>query len=262
VAQRQQSGAEIKMKLLTNRGPVATVSARAVEPAGERQAAMLEAGKALVNANSRVAELTQTLNLLMGEPLETQLELAEPEPMIETISSGGPVQQAVDSNPEVVEAQQSLVKARAAAQLSKLEYMPAVGAIWGYSRQTVIPALPGDFSFVGFMATWNVFDFGKRERTVSERTTQVRMAETNLELVRAKVAASVQKASLDVQRTRRIMQLTRQVATMSATMEANYPGSGLEAKAARAQSEAEMYQAELDYRVAYAELKRAMGAAK
>jgi outer membrane protein TolC len=98
----------------------------------------------------------------------------------------------------VVEAQETLVKARAASRWSKLDYVPDVAGLWGYSYQTVIPARPRDFSFVGFMATWNVFDFGKRERTMSERSTQMKMAEANLALVRAKVAASTQKASLDV----------------------------------------------------------------
>jgi outer membrane protein TolC len=213
----------------------------------------------VVTANSQVTELTQSLNTLMGLPLDTQLELADPPPVIEPISSGQPTQQAIDKNPEVVEAQETLVKARAASHLSKLDYMPDVAGLWGYSYQTVIPALPRDFSFVGFMATWNVFDFGKRERTMSERSTQVKMAETNLALVRAKMAASTQKASLDVQRTRRILELTRRVASIYRAMPADYQTASLEMTATRAEAEGEMFQAELDYRLACAELKQALG---
>ena len=215
--------------------------------------------KAVVNAKSQVTELTQSLNTLMGLPLDTQLELADPPPLIEPISSGLPTQQSIDGNPEVVEAQETLVKARAASRLSKLDYVPDVAGLWGYSYQTAIPALPRDFSFVGFMATWNVFDFGKRERTMSERSTQVKMAETNLALVRAKVAASTQKASLDVQRTRRILELTRRVASMYRAMPADYQTANLEITGSRAEAEGEMFQAELDYRLACAEFKRTMG---
>ena len=135
------------------------------------RACRFEAAKAVVTATSQVAELTQSLNTLMGLPCDTQLELADPPPLLEPISSGQPTQQAIDRNPEVVEAQETLVKARAASHLSKLDYVPEVAGLWGYSYQTVIPLLPRDFSFVGFMATWNVFDFGKRERTISERST-------------------------------------------------------------------------------------------
>ena len=104
-----------------------------------------------------------------------------------------------------------------------------------------------------------MFDWGKRERLVQERDTQVRMAELNVDLVRAKVAASVQKASLDLQRTRRIMQLTRQVAQLSRTGPAAYKPGDPDARAALAQVEADMYQADLDYRIAYTELQRALG---
>jgi outer membrane protein TolC len=132
-------------------------------------------------------------------------------------------------------------------------------AIWGYSYQTGIPLLPRDFSFVGVLASWNVFDFGKRERTVKERDTGVRMAEINLELVRAKVAASLNKASFDLQRTRRTLQLTRKVASMYQAVPAHYQAASLETREAQTQAEMEMFQAELDYRLAYAELKRVRG---
>jgi outer membrane protein TolC len=159
-------------------------------------------------------------------------------------------QQAIASNVEVVEAEQAVVKARAAAKLSKLEYVPDVAVIGAYSYQTAIPLLPRDFSFIGVVATYNLFDFGKRENIVSEHKTQLSMAEANLELVKAKVAATVQKSFLDLDHVRQIRDLTRQIAVM-------YHSSS-EAKISLAETEANMYQAEFDYRVAFAQLKHAI----
>ena len=85
------------------------------------------------------------------------------------------------------------------------------------------------------------------------------MAEMNLELVRAKVAAGGQKAALDLQRARRIMDLTRQVASLYQSQPVAFQPVSLEAKAARVQLEIDEFQAELDYRMAYAELKRSAG---
>ena len=258
IAQRQLVAAEVKTKMLAAPARLASL-APPPEPSPERQVALLEATKAVVTANSQVTELTQSLNTLMGLPADTQLDLADPPPLIEDTSSGPPAQPMIDRNPEVVEAQQTLTKARAAARLSKLDYVPDVAGLWGYSVQNAIPALSHDFSFGGFMASWNVFDFGKREKTMQERSTEVRMAEVNLELVRAKVAASSQKASLDLQRMRRILELTRRVASMYRAMPADYQTTSLEGTAARAQAEIEIYQAELDYRLAYSEFQRARG---
>lgn len=256
IAQREQMVAEIKVTMLQS-------STELVSLAGSgstKEADAIEAMKSLETAKAQVADSTRALNTLMGLPPDTLLELETPPPVVETISTGGtPPAQAIDKSPEVIEAQQTLEKAKAAERVAKLEYVPAVAGLWGYSYQTAIPALPRDFSFVGFVATWNVFDFGKRERTISERTTQVKMAETNLALVRAKVTETIQKAFLDVQRTRRIMELTRRVASMYEHRPALYRTVSLADKAEKAQAELEMFQAELDFRLAYGEMKRTLG---
>ncbi len=259
IAQRQQVVAEAKVKMLE--GAVRLAGSALPPMSGsllQRQTALTEAAKALVAANSKEAELSRSLNLLMGLDPDTQLELAAPEPLEEAQVIAQPSAAAIESNPEVVEAREGVAKARAATRLAKLDYVPDIAGLWGYSYQTAIPLLPRDFSFVGFLVSWNVFDFGKRERTISEWKTKVRMAEVNLELVRGKAAAGAQRMSLDLQRTRRILELTRQVASMH-QMSAADPASGLDAKAARAQAEAEMFQADLDFRLAYAEFKRMNG---
>jgi len=143
--------------------------------------------------------------------------------------------------------------------LSKLEYVPDIAVIGAYSYQTAIPLLPKDFSFIGVMPTYNLFDFGKRERTIKERGAQVDMAKANLELVRAKVAAGAQKTVTDLDRTRRILELTRQIVSMQRAAMPRDQDPGPEAKAALAKAEAEMFQADLDYRAAYVQLKRVMG---
>jgi outer membrane protein TolC len=129
---------------------------------------------------------------LIGFAPDTRLILAMPEPAAETISLTQATQQAVTNSPEVVEAEQTLVKAKAASRLSKLEYIPAVAVTGGYVNQPqpAIPLLPNDFSFIGAIATFNIFDFGKREKTVSERNTQVELAEANVAMVKSKVAAN------------------------------------------------------------------------
>jgi hypothetical protein len=139
----------------------------------------------------------------------------------------------VGNSPDVVEAEQTLVKAKAAARLSKLDYVPSVGVVGGYLNQTQppLPLLPNDFSFIGFTGTLNIFDFGKREKTISERNAQVGLAEANVALVKSKVAANVQKTFLDLQRTQKIRELARRLA-------ATYQEASLENTSARAAAEA------------------------
>ena len=249
IAQRRQMVADTKVKMIESGLQLVSTAPPPLSGMADRHA-LPEARKELVAAKSLVTELTQSLNALIGLSPDTELELTAPEFVDETVSLREATQQAIASNAEVVEAEQAVVKARAAAKLSKLEYVPDVAVIGAYTYQTAIPLLPRDFSFIGVMATYNLFDFGKRENIVSEHKTELSMAEANLDLVKAKVAASVQKSFLDLERIKQIRDLTRQVAVM-------YQSSS-EAKISLANAEANMYQAELDYRVAFTQLKRAI----
>jgi outer membrane protein TolC len=269
IAQRRQAEVEANVEMAERKLQI--TSAATTPPVGldgmeERETALLEAKKAFLAANDKVTELTISLSGLTGLPEDARLELIPPPPMvIEADSSPQKPQQpqkprpVIAYNPEVVEAEEAVVKTKAARRLAKLEYVPDAIITGGYMFQTGAPLLPDDFSWIGVVATWTIFDFFKRERTIRERDAQVTMAKANLEMVRAKVAAASQKTAMDLDRTRRILELTRRVASMQRAMTPRDQDPGPEARAALAKSEAEMFQAELDYRLAHAQMKRAEG---
>lgn len=98
--------------------------------------------KALATAGTEVRELTALLNRVMGWPSDTELEMVPPDPLVESISLEEVTDKSAGANPEVVEAEQTAVKARAASVLSKLAYMPTVGAVSGFVYQNAVPLLP------------------------------------------------------------------------------------------------------------------------
>jgi outer membrane protein TolC len=266
IAQRRQAEAAANVEIAELKLQIASAAAAPVGGMTERETALLEAKKTLLAASDKVTELTNSLTGLTGIPEGARLELIPPPPVvIEADSSSQKPQQpqkprpVIALNPEIVEAEETVVKAKAAHRLAKLEYVPDAVITGGYMFQTGIPALPDDFSWIGVIATWTIFDFFKRERTIKERDAQVSMAKANLEMVQAKVAAATQKTVMDVDRTRRILELTRQVASLQRAATPRDQEPGPEARAALAKAEAEMFQAELDYRTAYAELKRVAG---
>jgi outer membrane protein len=253
IAQRHQFIAHKKIERLSGGSQLVNTVAISAGKATESQAAFVEASKELVAADSEVEEWSRSLNALIGFGPDAKLILALPEPIMETVSLTQATQQAVTNSPEVVEAEQTLVKAKAASRLSKLEYIPGVAIVGGYVNQpqAVLPLLPGDFSYIGFTATLNIFDFGKREKTISERHAQVEMAEAGVAMTKTKVAATVQKSFLDLQRTQKLRDLTRRLA-------AGYEEAALENSPARAAAEVEVFQAEMDYRSALTQLRRLM----
>jgi outer membrane protein TolC len=257
VAQRQLEVARADAGTLRNKRLIA--SNAPVAPPGDGKDGA-EAAKALVIANSKVEELTASLDLLLGYAVDTELELVPPVTQMEEISLKEAADRAMAANPEVVEAEQTVVKARAASRLSKLDYVPDIAVMGGYVyNSNAVPLLPRDFSFIGIMGSYNVFDFGKREHAIKERNAQVSMAETALELTKAKVAAAVKTSYFEMDRSRQLTELAQRLSAAIPLEKVSYAKDDPELVTSRAKVEVEMFQADLAYRQALTQLKTLMG---
>lgn len=260
IAQRQLAYAQIIAKGAEDKWLVASNPATPMG-AGSDDVDVIEASKALVIASAKVEDLTASLNEMIGLPPDTKLELVPPDPHFEDISMREASDKALAANPEVIEAEQTVVKARAASTLQKLTYVPVVAITGGYAyNNNAIPLLPRDFSFIGIVATYNIFDFGKREHTIKGADAQAEMAEIALQLTKAKVGAAVKSSYLELERSRQLSELTRRLVSaiqlQKTSFEENAPNI---AAAKQAKAEAEMFQADLDYSQALASLKVLIG---
>jgi outer membrane protein TolC len=228
----------------------------------EQEADMLAAEKAIALPASKVQELTASLLGMIGLPDGTVLELVPPQPLVEDLSLTEAVDTAAAANTEVVEAEQTAVKAHSGSKLSKMAYFPVVAAIGGYANQNLISnaVLPKDFSYIGVLGTWTLFDFGKREHAMKEASAQAEAADLAVQLTKAKVAQGVKSSYLELERSRKLSQLARRMVSATQVIEAGYKSDDPEVESARAKMEADMFRAELEYRQAYVKLKNLMGA--
>lgn len=261
VAQRQLAFARVKATQAENKWLVASSSPAIPVASPGHDEELIEISNALAIATTREKELTASLNELLGWPPDTELQLVPPDPRFEEISLKEATDKALVANPEVIEAEQNVVKARSAVTLQKLAYVPVVAAMGGYAYQdNVIPLLPRDFSFIGIVATYNLFDFGKREHTFKGASAQAEMAQIALQLTKAKVAAAVKSSHFELERSRQLGELTRRLDSAIQVQRTSYDENGGETAAAKkAKVEAEMFQADLDYRQALTKLKTLMG---
>jgi outer membrane protein len=244
-----------------------TVSAPAVRDPTDRQTDALSAERSRLLAAARVKALTASLDEMLGLPEGTRLELVPPEAFVENLSLNDAIASASKGNTEVIEAEQTAAKAEAGSTLAKLQYFPSVSVIGGYSHQTALNVvLPEDFSYVGLIATYTLFDSGKREHSVKEAAAQRKAADLGVELTKAKVASGVKGAYFELERSREAYQLaqqmvseTRVVTANFASADGNFGSDDQDVDAARAGAEAEMFRAELEHREAYAKVKSLMG---
>jgi len=259
VAQRQLTFVKMKATETENKWMVASSALPLTSDNHDEE--LIETSNALAISTTKVKELTATLDDMLGWTSDTELQLVPPDPRFEEISLNEATEKALAANPEVVEAEQNVVKAQSAVTIQKLSYVPVVAAMGGYAYQNdVIPLLPHDFSFIGIVATYNLFDFGKREHTIKGATSQSEMAGIALQLTKAKVAASVKASHFELERSRQLSQLTRRLNSAIQLQKVSYEQNNVETMAAKkAKVEAEMFQADLEYREALGRLKTLMG---
>ncbi|MCM3904226.1 MAG: TolC family protein [Pyrinomonadaceae bacterium] len=259
IAQRELTIAQLKSKRVQDKSLIASNSS-APRLSAEQEAEMIEAEKTLVVVTSKVRELSASLNGLIGLPAETELELVRPAPRVENVSLSEATQKALESNPEVIEAEQTAIKARAGRKLAKLDYVPDVVVLGGYAYQAnLLPLLPRDFSFIGVMATYSIFDGGKREHTLKQRKAQVEMAELAVTLTKAKVAGAVKTSYFEMERSRVLTELSQRMISASEVVNVSHQPDSFEVKEARARMEAEVLRAESAYREALGKLRSLMG---
>jgi outer membrane protein TolC len=219
-----------------------------------------EVDDAFEASSDRVRDLTASLNQLLGWPADTPLQLESPAPLDERLSFQDVVAAALQANVDVIEAEQNVRKADAASNLSKLDYVPDIAVTGGYVFQAdVVPALPDDFSYIGVIGSYNIFDFFKREHSMRARGAQLRMARTALELTKAKVLAAVKTSYLELEQSRTAKATARGAAAAAGVVDAKSRADDFDLRAVEVRTAIEALRLDHGHRQAYARLQAVMG---
>jgi outer membrane protein TolC len=232
------------------------------KPTPELRVGLVELKQGILQTKGQVQELTGTLNTLLDLPPNTVLELVDPLPPAPTLhSADDAAQQALRCSPEIREAEENIAKAHAARQLARMDYLPDVNLLGGYSNQTATPTIQQNFGFLGVSATYTFVDWGKRGDIRRQRETQIALANQNLRATREKVDAEARKLFGAFEQAREALRLAEELvkARKEAEKGAATPAAIAEVKQATAKAQLELMKAEIAYRVAHTQLTAAVG---
>jgi outer membrane protein TolC len=231
---------------------------------------VLQGQQAALTADLQVSDLNTELDDLLGLPLDTKLDL-------QPIEAIGPdrlpleqyVQTAWANNPEIATAEESIKKARSGVTSAKSAFIPDITAYASDTWQNGVPFLVTNFGSVGVRLNYDVFDFGKRRAAVREREAQLAEAEENLKRLKDGISAQVERTYNALERTRTLVAVADQVVALrreSERLSHNQVTQGvvtvantLEATSATYKSQVDLLQANLNYMLAWAELKQTIG---
>jgi outer membrane protein TolC len=231
---------------------------------------VLQGQQAVLTADLQVTDLNTELDDLLGLPLDTKLDLAP----IEAI---GPdkrpleeyVQSAWANNPEIAAAEESIKKARAAVTSAKSAFIPDITAYASETWQNGLAFIVPNFGTVGVQLNYDVFDFGKRRAAVREREAQLAEAEENLKRLKDSLSAHVGRNFNALERAKSLVDVADQVVALrreNERLSKNQVTQGvvtvantLEASSATYKSQVDLLEANLNYMLAWAELKQTIG---
>ena len=148
-------------------------------------AVLLQNKHSLLSAEIQIADLNSELNDLLGLPLDTDIDPVDPSPPEPTANTRETyVQEALERNPEIKAARESVNKAQSGVKAAHLDYVPDISMFGRYTYQDGIPFLTHDIGMVGVKMTWDIFDWGKKRGVVAQRKEQLIQANENLNRVK------------------------------------------------------------------------------
>jgi outer membrane protein TolC len=234
------------------------------------RASLLKSRQSLLAAENQVSDLDAEMDNLLGLPLDTELELEDVSaPAGERLTREQYLKAALDGNPELQAAKETVSKARSASTAARYEYIPNVGAFARQTYQSGVPFVAHNFGTFGLQMSWNVFDWGKRKGVVGERDAQLTQAEENLRRIADRITVDVEKAYRKLERTQMMVDVAGEALALRREAErisgdqlkagVTSEARNAEAVAATRGAEVDELQARLSYQLALAEIGRITG---
>jgi outer membrane protein TolC len=176
---------------------------------------------------------------------------------------------ALDRNPDLIAARQTLVKAQAGLAAAKDAYIPDVTALSRYSYQSGVPLLEHNFGTFGLSVKYDLFDGGRREANIRNARSELRSAQVAVDNLQSEIEVQVQAVYDKIDELRQTVALAGQVVlvrTEAARLTDRQFEQNAALKSARSQSHADLasataslLEANCGLSLAEADLKRAIG---
>src|SRR5262249_38285727 len=161
-------------------------------------------------------------------------------------------QLALSCNPQVQEAMANVEKARAALKVANAEFIPDVNIFGSYVNQNSASYIQHNFGAFGVVASYTIFEWGKKRRVKDQREMQIALASSNVQATIEKVRLETVQAYVGYQQAQQAFGLaTEMVKARKEAQSQQKASADVEAAAvATTKAELELIKAEIAYRVA------------
>ena len=158
----------------------------------EVDARLTKAQYELSTAEDGLATQREHLNQLLGRDLTTRFRV-DPTPEADAggLTLEAARKQASQNRPEIRQAHLKEKQAEYDRRLAKAEYIPDLSISLRYLGFNNVQVLPANVATVGFLLTWEPFDWGRRRNQVLEKTKTVEQARNGAQEAESQIAVEV-----------------------------------------------------------------------
>lgn len=160
---------------------------------------------ALKQRNTLLTE-KERLNELMGRDVATPFKVTADLPAASAeIDLNDAQAQALEQRPEAQEARLKLQQAQTELDLRKAAYFPEIDLTATYTKTANTELIPDENFFVGVVAKWEFFDWGRRSDEVSKARLSINQAQNNIRKTDAQVVTDVNSRVRDLENAKNLV---------------------------------------------------------
>ena len=214
--------------------------------------------KLQIEAEDYTADLNNLTGLNTDNLVLSNVEFSTPKFITTTAT------EPLSSNSDLKIAELNQQKAKQAVKAARLNYLPDLGFIAGYSYQTGNNLYPGKNPFVGANFKWNLQDIFSNRQQVNQRNFLLEQASENVINTREQVTSEIEKAHRKINQSVALINVAQKAVTYreeELKIEQDKQTSGLntktnllDAQALLAKARANLLAAQLNYRLACSDL--------
>jgi outer membrane protein len=167
----------------------------------------------LKQRNTMLSE-KERLNELMGRDIYTPFTVTASLAADETIPDAEKARAlAMEQRPDVKEVRLRLRQAEYELDLRQAEYLPNLDLLASYNRSVNTSFVPDQSFYVGLVARWEFFDWGRRSDEVSKARHSISEAHNDIRRVDTRVATEVNGRLRDLQNARQLVTVATKART-------------------------------------------------
>jgi len=154
---------------------------------------LAEATHRAVTLDSALASQKEQLNELLGRDVQSEFSLTPVSSIPETLAEPeAALTQALKRRPSLMATRLHVQQAEHDKRIKELQYVPDLSVIVAYGKAANIgQVLPEQISMAGFLLTWEVFDWGRKQRELGEKRRAVEQTRIGVQEAEAQVAVEV-----------------------------------------------------------------------